>query len=1323
MPIPASADYRKASSADRSCANCSYYSTGTVRLCGMYDTLVEPGMVCNQWAKGQDAMPGQEKWHPEDDGVTAAASAEHFLDLLEEIAYVAAVHQPSSNTYGDTYWQPDADGKGPVFWNAADWSTDDECDNAVAAFMALEYVTEVIVEAEAGPPTGDGWRKAYPNALTAALPARHSKPVIPVETHNRVLRRAYKAADVLEPRLVKILEPILAQAGAEAARRFEEKATDHLRASLAAAADIGPRTTMIAVYPRPEEAEALAIGDEAPENIHVTLCYLGELGPDDLQKVIAGLAVVAGTHPPLEGTVGGVGAFDDNGNGVPAIGLPDVRGLVELRQDVAKAITQIAGVDYSRQHGYCPHLTVAYLDGDTQPDLSELLGKELHFDHLHVVQSDNHVATHPLTGAPSLTAAAGPGWTPPIPDELINVPALTKQILDKTQPVRQAFLQAVMTPTLKAAGLNFDVNNPLVQQQLASTGKHITSIAETTRENIRKSIAAGYQTGLSIPDTAKLIRAGSAGMANTRATMIARTELAGAANGGSLAATQIVSEETGAAYTKVWLTAPGAMYPRHETYTDLDGQTVGLDEPFNLEGEELMFPGDPSGDPGEVINCRCTMSYNEGEGEVTTDAEEGAPPDLSAGPVEGDLGGEGGGEGDLGGEDLMDSGGGGAEPMALPNNRFAAADQMMAGLAENERLAGKVPDMTQLAEGKANWERLFRGKIETDKVHLGAVRDADAYNLKSAVHQAQLAKYGQDAAVVVRPVKPNNLLYIKPGANAARMTGNRITVIAANEPGNWTGVREAIRPGDGGASRNGGLSATLRHEYAHQIYDGLSAEERASFLDALPDVEQAKNELTLYASTSPEEAFSELYAIVSDPEYDPSAWAPWVRQLGHDTFGSPLAEGGRVAEVVRPVVAPVLAPAGTGTLAADIANLKASSTWMTDLEKAQQDGRIGYDPTGGLAQVGLIPASELAQGQLDVAFKAGARVRQEMRLDTTLAQKLADAEAENAQLIVERDAEVKRFTQAYKDARAAYMKAEEVEQDRIAMGRYGKGYYQLDYEQKADVLKAMNDPAVLSPEVTRLKEAYHAAIDANTAAHDPMNPTLTRELQLKAAQAVKAARSEQAANVRDEAMRVLGEIRQMGSTTETRVEWGKVGSKAGPGITKAKALLELAQENLPTDWIGSLKPIDAGTSSRGYEQDFGVGHKIRVSDRRAIIEGDADGQQVALHELGHAVEAQNPMVQQLEQAFYQWRTRGGSFTADQERSYKMSKFQPGYGYGAKEIAREDKFADPYFGKDYSRGGRTMNFELLTMGLESLFNGSYVLDDEYVNWLLGVLALA
>lgn len=195
-----------------------------------------------------------------------------------------------------------------------------------------------------------------------------------------------------------------------------------------------------------------------------------------------------------------------------------------------------------------------------------------------------------------------------------------------------------------AAGLAFDVTNPMIAGVAGRIGQHITFIAETTRLNAMRIVRRSYEEGLSIPDTATAIRAGMASASVARSRLIARTEMTSLVNGGSLAATRIIDDALSAArdagepdaqdfvgYQKTWMTAEGAHFPRHETYEGLDGQTVALEQPFDVGGMQLMYPGDPDGPPEEVCNCRCSVSYvdaagNEGDGEGTDMTAAANPP-------------------------------------------------------------------------------------------------------------------------------------------------------------------------------------------------------------------------------------------------------------------------------------------------------------------------------------------------------------------------------------------------------------------------------------------------------------------------------------------------------------------------------------------------------------------------------------------------------------------------------------------------------------------------------------------------------------------------
>lgn len=466
--------------------------------------------------------------------------------------------------------------------------------------------------------------------------------VVPASVHNAVLAKAHKRVDKLEGRLARVIQPLLDQAGEQAAERFTRLATNHLAAA-AANSDIAATATMICVRPRPDEAEAIADPDgDAPDLLHVTLVYLGQVeGDQALADVVEALKPVAAQFAPLEGVVGGYGLFDPAGVGVL---LPDVRGLVELRVAVCEALLD-AGIDYGRDHGFEAHITVHRdpTSAEQEAALERAAGEPLHFDSIYVVRGNAEESELPLVGVPALTADAGfpppPSWTAPFPEELMNVSQFVRLILEKTDPVRKAMIEQTMTPALREAGLSFDVTNPLTNATLASTAAQVKGIAETTQLNLMQIIRSSYRNGLSIPQTASLIREGMKSASKTRATMIARTELARGVNGGSLAATQLVASATGSQYDKRWETAAGAKYPRHEDYPDLDGQIVALNATFTVGADQLQYPSDPDGSPEETINCRCAMTYHTPEGEQTANAEE--PPTLDTADTAGGGGGAG----------------------------------------------------------------------------------------------------------------------------------------------------------------------------------------------------------------------------------------------------------------------------------------------------------------------------------------------------------------------------------------------------------------------------------------------------------------------------------------------------------------------------------------------------------------------------------------------------------------------------------------------------------------------------------------------------------
>lgn len=121
------------------------------------------------------------------------------------------------------------------------------------------------------------------------------------------------------------------------------------------------------------------------------------------------------------------------------------------------------------------------------------------------------------------------------------------------------------------------------------------------RRQIKAQITSSILQGESIPDIAKHLMQRVQEMNRASAVRTARTAVTSAQNGGRLASYE-KADQMGVKVRKVWV-ATKDMRTR-SSHQHLDGETVDWDEDFS---NGLRFPGDPSGKPEEVYNCRCTV--------------------------------------------------------------------------------------------------------------------------------------------------------------------------------------------------------------------------------------------------------------------------------------------------------------------------------------------------------------------------------------------------------------------------------------------------------------------------------------------------------------------------------------------------------------------------------------------------------------------------------------------------------------------------------------------------------------------------------------------
>lgn len=95
-----------------------------------------------------------------------------------------------------------------------------------------------------------------------------------------------------------------------------------------------------------------------------------------------------------------------------------------------------------------------------------------------------------------------------------------------------------------------------------------------------------------------------------RAETIARTEGVRVTSVARAEAVQQTMDSLGlpkSAVRRVWNSTNDKR--TRDSHREMDGQEVGEDEPFvSGDGNNLMFPGDPTAPPAETINCRCVIT-------------------------------------------------------------------------------------------------------------------------------------------------------------------------------------------------------------------------------------------------------------------------------------------------------------------------------------------------------------------------------------------------------------------------------------------------------------------------------------------------------------------------------------------------------------------------------------------------------------------------------------------------------------------------------------------------------------------------------------------
>ena len=124
------------------------------------------------------------------------------------------------------------------------------------------------------------------------------------------------------------------------------------------------------------------------------------------------------------------------------------------------------------------------------------------------------------------------------------------------------------------------------------------------KKQITASVTSSILQGLSIKHMADDLQKRITTMSRDSAIRTARTAVTGAQNAGRMDS-YAAAEKMGIKVRKRWI-ATKDNRTRH-AHGMVDGQTVDWDKPFNVDGYDMMYPGDMSAPGYLVYNCRCTV--------------------------------------------------------------------------------------------------------------------------------------------------------------------------------------------------------------------------------------------------------------------------------------------------------------------------------------------------------------------------------------------------------------------------------------------------------------------------------------------------------------------------------------------------------------------------------------------------------------------------------------------------------------------------------------------------------------------------------------------
>lgn len=166
--------------------------------------------------------------------------------------------------------------------------------------------------------------------------------------------------------------------------------------------------------------------------------------------------------------------------------------------------------------------------------------------------------------------------------------------------IREGFKRGLINTGI--SGPEFQMSQPAVRELLRKVAGKTRGIADTTIDELSDSIEAGITEGESIDDLSERVSDYFKNAKANRTHMIAQTMTTSSFEGG-----QLISFKNAGATAKSWLSQRDGRVREDHEIADRMQNDIPLSQHFNIGGEQLMHPGDPSASGKQTIFCRCSM--------------------------------------------------------------------------------------------------------------------------------------------------------------------------------------------------------------------------------------------------------------------------------------------------------------------------------------------------------------------------------------------------------------------------------------------------------------------------------------------------------------------------------------------------------------------------------------------------------------------------------------------------------------------------------------------------------------------------------------------